>query len=197
MTPPLASSSRAPGDLRDRRAQLLVVHVVEQQARRAGRERLVDLAGIAHLDLERAGELGRGLARARDRLRDPAGGGDVVLLDQDRVVQPGAVVARAAGRDRRLLERAQPGGRLARVEHLRARALHRARRARRQRRDAREVREEVQRRALAASAARARGPRPTAPAPRPRATRPPAPAACDARVGVELRETRLARRRSP
>ena len=48
---------------------------------------------------------------------DPAGGRDVVLLDQDRVVEPGAVVDGAAGGDRRLLQRAQAGRRLARVEH--------------------------------------------------------------------------------
>ncbi len=70
------------------------------------------------------------VARACDRRRDASRGGDVVLLDQDRVVEPRAVVDRAAGRHRRLLERAQAGRRLARVEHARPRALHRgARRA--------------------------------------------------------------------
>ncbi len=131
--------------------------------------------------------------RARGRPpRDPARGGDVVLLDQDRVVQPRAVVARAAGRDRRLLERAQPGRRLARVEHPRAGSLDLARRARRDRRHAREVREEVQRRALARQQRPRAAPGSTAPGRPARATRPPRPGARSARR-VELREHRLGR----
>ncbi len=67
VTPPLASSSARPRHLGDRGAQLLRVHVVQQQPRRAGRERLLDLLGVAHLDLQRRRELRRGAARARDR----------------------------------------------------------------------------------------------------------------------------------
>ena len=44
-------------DLGDGRPQLVLVHVVQQQPRSPGGERLVDLLGVADLDLERAGEL--------------------------------------------------------------------------------------------------------------------------------------------
>ena len=138
----------ATGHLGDRGTQLRVVHVVQQQPRRSGGERLLDLSRVAHLDLERIRQLRRRRAHAFDRLRDPAGSGDVVLLDQDRVVQAGAVVARPPGRHRRLLQRPHPRGRLARVEHPRPGPLHRARGARRHRGNPRQMRQEVQRRAL-------------------------------------------------
>ena len=59
------------------------------------------------------------------RLADAAGGADVVLLHEDRVVQPGPVGGAAARHDRRLLERAQARRGLARVEDAGARARHR------------------------------------------------------------------------
>ena len=75
---------------RDRGAQLLEAHVVEQQAVGAGVERLGDLGGVAALDLDLA--LGIGLTGAPDRSGQAARERDVVLLDQDRVVQAHAVV---------------------------------------------------------------------------------------------------------
>ena len=85
VTPPLASLGPA-RHLLDGCAQLGLVHVVQQQARRAGRERLLDLLLVAYLDLECAGQLRRQRTCTLDRLGDTARGGDVVLLDQDRVV---------------------------------------------------------------------------------------------------------------
>ena len=80
-------------------------------------------SSVAALDLER--QPGRVRARPAHRLAHAAGDRRVVLLDQDRVVEAGAVVGAAAGGDGRLLERAQPGRRLARVEDPRAGALDR------------------------------------------------------------------------
>ena len=89
-----------------------------------GRERLVDLRVVAHLDRQRQVRPRR--PRAPHRLADPAGQRRVVLLDQDRVVEPGAVVDAAAVGDRRLLEPPQPRRGLARVEDLRRRRPRRA-----------------------------------------------------------------------
>ena len=97
------------------------------------------------------------------------------------------------GRHRRLLQRAQPRGRLARVQHPRPRALHLARRARRHRGHARQVGEEVQRGALGAQQRACAALPPTSPARRPRATRPPRTRRSRPHVGVEQRERRLGR----
>ena len=70
-------------------------------------ERRVDLVPVAHLDRQR--EVGAGLPGAPDRPRDPSRRGDVVLLDEDRVVQPGAVVDAAAVGHRPLLKPPEPG----------------------------------------------------------------------------------------
>ncbi len=88
-------------------------------------------------------------ADAPDGSRDAAGEAQVVVLDQDRVVEPDAVVRAAAAADGVLLERAQAGRRLARVEDRRAGALDRVDVAARQRRDAAEAAEQVERSALA------------------------------------------------
>ena len=71
---------------------------------------------FADLDLDR--HAGLRIARPADRLGDAAGQRGVVLLDQDRVVKAHAVIVGAARRDRRLLEHAKAGGRLAGVEDL-------------------------------------------------------------------------------
>ena len=75
-------------------------------------------------------------------------GDHVVVLDHRDVVQPHALVDAAAAAHRVLLERAQPRGRLAGVEHARARALERVRPAARVGRDARRPRREVEQRPL-------------------------------------------------
>jgi hypothetical protein len=136
---------RPAGHARHRVTHLEGRHVVEQQPGRAGRKRRVDLRGVAHLDRQRQVRP-RG-AGAAHRLGDPAGERRVVLLDEDGVVEAGAVVDAAAVRDRRLLEPPQPRRGLARVEDLRhpARSAHRRHHARGQRRDPRQAAEEVQR----------------------------------------------------
>ncbi len=51
---------------------------------------------------------------------DSAGGGDVIVLDENGVVEADAVIGDAAGCGGRLFERAQAGGGLAGVEHAAA-----------------------------------------------------------------------------
>ena len=112
----------APGDVLDRLAQL-----ARRSCCRAGsaarRPRAPRRPRRASRHSTSSGSPGRALARPSDGLPHPAGERGVVLLDQDRVVQPGAVVGAAAGGDRGLLQRPQPGRRLARVEDPRAGAL--------------------------------------------------------------------------
>ena len=67
--------------------------------------------------------------RAERASPHPARERGVVVLDQDRVVEAHPVVDAAARRHRRLLERAQPRGRLAGVEDRGARALDGLRRS--------------------------------------------------------------------
>ena len=91
-----------PCDHRDRLAQALDAHVVEQDHRRPGGERLLHLLQVPALDLERQPRRVR--KRQPDRFSDAAGERRMVLLDQDRVVEAGAVVAAAARDDGLLLE---------------------------------------------------------------------------------------------
>ena len=114
VTPPRRLQGCAAADVGDRGPQLIGRHVVQQQRCRARGERLVDLGDRPALDLER--QLRGEVTRPANRGADTAGQGRVVLLDQDRVVQARAVIGRSTGRHRRLLEGAQPRGRLARVE---------------------------------------------------------------------------------
>ena len=72
----------------------------------------------------------------------------MVLLDQDGVVQTGAMIGAAAGRDGGLLERAQPGCRLACVENPRACPFDRLDALGGQRGDAGQPLEEVERGSL-------------------------------------------------
>ena len=136
----------ASGDVRDRLAQLTVVHVVEQDPRRPRRERLVDLGKGPALDLDE--HAGRVLASATDGGPDTAGERRVVLLDEDGVEQADAVVRAPAGGDRRLLERPQARRRLARVEDPRTGPFDLANAPRGEGRDARELLQEVERRPL-------------------------------------------------
>ena len=103
---------------------------------------------VTALDLDR--QLRLRPPRGLDRGAEAAGEGDVVLLDQDRVVEAHPVVAAAAREHRGLLQLPQPRRGLARVEDRRAAAL--ARRGfdepRRQGCDAGEVAEQVERHAL-------------------------------------------------
>src|SRR5690606_529230 len=101
-------------DSLDGGAQAGDVHVVEQDHVGAGGERRVDFGEIAALNFDLQG-VRRAGARRGDRVRDAAGGGDVVVLDQNAVVEAAAVIVTTAGAHRVLLERAEAGSRLARV----------------------------------------------------------------------------------
>ena len=105
----------AAGGQLHRAAQLAGRHVVEQKPRHAGVERPSHLLERRALDLDRHPG-GRVRQRAPRRLGHPARQRGVVLLDEDRVVEPAAVVHAAARQHRLLLERAQARGGLARVE---------------------------------------------------------------------------------
>ena len=156
----------------DRAAQGLEVHVVEQQPVGAGAERVGGLVEVA-APRPRSASSGWALRARVDRLGDAAGEGDVVLLDQDRVVEADAVVAPAAGGDRRLLQRPQARRRLAGVEDAGAGAGDRLDEAGGQGGDAGEVAEEVERGALGDQQRRAPGRSRAAPRPAPpRATAP-------------------------
>jgi hypothetical protein len=87
----------------DRAAQLVGLHVVEQQPLRCRIERLADLVEVAALHLDHALRLRLGCQP--HRLPQAAGQRHVVLLDQHGVVQAEAVVVATAGRDRRFLQR--------------------------------------------------------------------------------------------
>ena len=90
--------------------------------------------------------------------RDRTGDGDVVVLDEDSVVEPRAVIDAAAGLDGVFLEETQARRRLARVLDDGAGALDRAHDGGRRGGDAGEVAEQIQDHAFAAQE-RARGDR--------------------------------------
>ena len=84
-------------------------------------DRLTELLEILHFDLH--GHLRAGRAGRRDRLRNRARRHDVVLLDQDSVEEPDAVIPAAADAHRIFLRRAQPREGLAGIEQPASRAL--------------------------------------------------------------------------
>ena len=133
----------AAGDVLDDRAQLVGRHVVEQEPRRAGVERLATSARVAALDLER--QVGAAARARADRRADAARLGAWFSLMRIAskspkrwfVPPPAATAAFSSAR--------RPGRRLARVEHAGARAVDSRDRQRRRGRDARQPLEEVQR----------------------------------------------------
>ena len=187
--PPIASSSARPAMI-DRGAQLGRPHVVEQRfpaPRPHGGGHLDERSRTPPRRPRRAGRLS-----GRRRLPHPARERRVVLLDEDRVVQPGR-----GGSCRR--PRGPPPSRARAgpawscgVEDPRTRCPPRPHVARRQRRDAREPAEEVQRHPLAGQDRRRRAPSISA-------TGPLAPLAlgADARCQRELRVDALRTPRAP
>ena len=89
--PPEASVIMRPSTMRDRLAQGGRVHVVEQHGVEAQRQGFLELRQRIdfELDLHHVADAG---AHAFDRLADAAGDGDVVVLDQHRVIEAEAVV---------------------------------------------------------------------------------------------------------
>ena len=104
----------AAGDLSDPVARLRGREVVEQQVGGARSQRVAQF--FARPDLDFDGQAGGG-AGGGDGFAHSPGRGDVVVLDQNRVVKAHAVVGDAAGRRRLLFERAQSRRGLARIEH--------------------------------------------------------------------------------
>ena len=187
VTPPLASSSARPATCATA-ARSCAASMLSSSSRGAPAASASSISCGLRTSTSSVPASSGAASRARaTACGDPAGGRDVVLLDQDRVVEARAVVDRAAGRHGRLLERPQARRGLARVEHPRAGALApRAPRARPswpRRRGARGSSAPCARR----SAARARRPPPPAPGRRPRARRPPREALACARSGRAAR----------
>ena len=118
--PPLASSSARPATCATVARSSCRRHVVEQQARRARGERLVDLGARRGLDLEQQVGPRARAPRATAAAMPPAAATWFSLM---RIAskRPKRWFVPAARGDRRLLERPQPRRRLARVEDARAR----------------------------------------------------------------------------
>src|SRR4051812_29952260 len=89
---------------------------------RSGGQGFLDFVQVGTFDDDHH-VLRRLLDRDGGRLADAAGHLGMVLLDEDRVVQPEAVVVAAAGEHGLLLELAQQRGGLARVQDPRAAAV--------------------------------------------------------------------------
>ena len=89
--------------------------IVEHDDVRVGLQRIVDVGETLRLDLNRQpGTPGPGAA---DRFDDAAGDANVIVLDENAVVQTGAVVDAAAAAHGVLRQRAHCRHALARVEH--------------------------------------------------------------------------------
>ena len=134
---------------------LFGAHVVEQDPGRAAVERLAHLRQRLRLDLYR--QPVDAALESRQGRSDAAGDAEVILLHEDAVVEAGAMVPAAAAADGVLLERAEPGRGLARVEDGRPRPLGQLDEAAGEGGDTAEPADEVERDALAAED-RARGP---------------------------------------
>ena len=86
-------------------------------------ENLFELSERVDLDLDLDEVAGMGF-RALDGGADAAGKRNVVVLDQNRIIEPEAVIAAAAGADRVFFQRAKSGRGLAGADDLRPRSLH-------------------------------------------------------------------------
>ena len=103
---PRASAARRASDSGNRRRRSSSAEVIEQHAVGARSDRLAQL--VESLDLDFNADA-RGGARRCDRGGDRSRGGDVILLDQHRIVETHAVVARAAAAHGVLLRSRSPG----------------------------------------------------------------------------------------
>ncbi len=105
-------------DHADRLTQQFGRHVVEQHGIHADCQSLSELSEGIDLDLD-FHEMADRRFRALKRGANAARHGDVVVLDQDGVVQPEAMIATAAGAHRLFLENAQPRRRFSRANDAR------------------------------------------------------------------------------
>src|SRR5262249_13597946 len=87
--------------------------VIEEEGRGAGIEGFAELFAGAHFDF---GGGAAGGAGSLDGGAHSAGGGDVIVLDQDRVVEAHAVIVGAAGLRGGFFERAESGSGFAGIE---------------------------------------------------------------------------------
>ena len=99
-------------------AHVIERELVEHDDVGAGVERLVEFIERFHFHFDR--DAGRSSARRGDGAADRAGGDDVVLLDEHHVVEPEAMVLRAAAARGVFLREPQAGQRLARIENAAA-----------------------------------------------------------------------------
>ena len=147
VTRPEASVMARPSTSATASARCAGAHIVEQHGVRALRQRF----GSWSSESTSISILTRWptLARARaQRRRDAAGDGDVIVLDQHRVIEAEAVIAAAAGAHRIFLQRAQARRRLARADDLRLVPATACDEARGRGGDAAEMAEKIQRDAL-------------------------------------------------
>ncbi len=145
-----------PGDERDRVAQSRRAHVVEQDARRRRRRAPRGPRRASPPRPRPAAPLRS--ASAASAAAIPPARRRWLSLTRIASSRPTRWLRAAAAADGVLLERAQAGRRLARVEDGRARAVDRVDVAARERRDAAQAAEQVERRRARRSAPRARGP---------------------------------------
>ncbi len=128
--------------------QRLGIHVVqEHRVGLAGGEHLFQLSEAVDLDLDLDEMPDRG-ARFFERGLHAAGDGDVIILDQHRVIEAEAVIVPAAAAHRVFLERAETRRGLARTNDARLGAADLGDIGGGERRHAGETAEEIQRRAL-------------------------------------------------
>ena len=111
------------GDDRDGAADEGRRHVIEQNHLGAGAHGLLHLGERGGLDFDLRAVRGRGAAELHG-LRERAGGGDMVVFDEDVLAQRRTVVDAAAAAHGVFFERAPAGRRLARVDDPGARAVH-------------------------------------------------------------------------
>ena len=145
--PPEASVRARPPIMADDARHLRDIHVVEEDDLGAAGQRLLRLLVARDLDLDVQG-MGHSGSRRPDHVDDieaaVAGGGDVVVLDQDAVAEVEAVVVAAAEAYGVALESAEAGRRLARVDDAHRQAGDGVGEGARQRGGAGEALEEVE-----------------------------------------------------
>ena len=88
--------------------------------------------------------------RARDGRRNPAGYGDMVVFDQNRIIKTEAMIETTARPHGIFFNRAQTGGRFARVANARCGVRHKCAQLRGLACNARHVAQKIQRHALCA-----------------------------------------------
>ena len=147
LTRPDASLIARPPIILTARRKIVERHVVEQHGVDARAQRLFELGKRVDLDLD-LDEMPDMAAHAPDRLGDAAGDGDMIVLDERRIVEAEAMVDPAARPHRVFLERTQERRRLARAHDARLGMRDRRDEPRGRAGDAAEPAHEIERHAL-------------------------------------------------